>query len=231
IKKAWLERADANLTGSMSMNMPGMKMNGMDMNNMKSDTCRPMKMKGMQMDGVKMKSDTTHSMQQNMKGMKMDSSSMNNMDHMKMRNMDMDNMKMPSDTSRPMQMKGMKNMSMDHRKDDMVIFNYDMLKALHPTAYDTTKHPVKHLTFNLTGSMWRYMWSINGKPLSEKDSIRVKEGQILRITLNNKTMMYHPMRLHGHFFRVLNANGKYSPLKHTVTVPPMRSVTIEFLAN
>ena len=110
-------------------------------------------------------------------------------------------------------------------------FNYDMLRARHPTNFDTAQHSLRQLTFRLTGTMWRYNWSINGKRLSEQDSIQVHEGEILRITMINETMMYHPMHLHGHFFRVLNANGAYSPLKHTVIVPPMRTVTIEFLAN
>lgn len=110
------------------------------------------------------------------------------------------------------------------------VLNYDMLRALHSTAF-RAGHPLRQLTFNLTGSMWRYSWSINGKTLSEDDSIEVHQGEVLRITLNNATMMYHPMHLHGHFFRVLNAQGAYSPLKHTVVVPPMRSVTIEFLAD
>lgn len=44
-------------------------------------------------------------------------------------------------------------------------------------------------------------------------------------------MMHHPMHLHGHFFRVLNGNGEYAPLKHTVDVPPMSRITIEFAAN
>jgi FtsP/CotA-like multicopper oxidase with cupredoxin domain len=110
-------------------------------------------------------------------------------------------------------------------------FNYDMLRSLRPTAFDSARHPVRELTFRLTGTMWRYNWSINGKRLSEDDSIQVHEGEVLRVTMINETMMYHPMHLHGHFFRVLNANGAYSPLKHTVIVPPMRSVTIEFLAN
>lgn len=113
----------------------------------------------------------------------------------------------------------------------IVAFNYDMLRALHPTAFQSKGQPFRSLTFTLTGSMWRYDWSINGKVLSEADSIQVRSGEILRITLVNETMMYHPMHLHGHFFRVLNKNGAYSPLKHTVIVPPMRTVTIEFLAN
>ena len=37
----------------------------------------------------------------------------------------------------------------------------------------------------------------------------------------NRTMMHHPMHLHGHFFRVLNGQGEHVPLKHTVDVAPM----------
>ena len=44
-------------------------------------------------------------------------------------------------------------------------------------------------------------------------------------------MMHHPMHLHGHFFRVLNAQGEFSPLKHTVDVAPMTTTVIEFAAD
>lgn len=44
-------------------------------------------------------------------------------------------------------------------------------------------------------------------------------------------MMHHPMHLHGHFFRVLNDQGEYAPLKHTVDIPPMGKQTIEFYAG
>ena len=46
--------------------------------------------------------------------------------------------------------------------------------------------------------------------------------------MTNRTMMYHPMHLHGHFFRVVNEHGDYSPLKHTVIVAPMQTTIIEF---
>lgn len=109
-------------------------------------------------------------------------------------------------------------------------YNYDYLKALKSTEYSEDK-PVKEVLLNLTGNMWRYIWSFNGVPLSEADKIKVEEGQVARITLNNLTMMHHPMHLHGHFFRVINKNGERSPLKHTVNVPPMQQVVIEFDAN
>jgi CopA family copper-resistance protein len=106
-------------------------------------------------------------------------------------------------------------------------FNYNFLEAKEKTTFNSDI-PVKELLLNLTGNMNRYVWSLNGIPLSESDKIKIEGGEITRITLNNLTMMHHPMHLHGHYFRVINKNGERSPLKHTVNVPPMQKVTIEF---
>jgi hypothetical protein len=109
-------------------------------------------------------------------------------------------------------------------------FNYNYLRSPEKTVFENDK-PVKEMLFNLTGNMNRYVWSINGVPLSETDKIKIKQGEVVRVTLNNLTMMHHPMHLHGHFFRVLNENGEYSPLKHTVNVAPMQKVVFEFAAD
>lgn len=106
-------------------------------------------------------------------------------------------------------------------------FNYDFLKAKENTAFHANL-PTNEILLNLTGNMNRYIWSMNGIPLSETDKIKIKGGEVTKITLNNLTMMHHPMHLHGHYFRVINENGERSPLKHTVNVPPMQEVTIEF---
>ncbi|MEZ2414968.1 multicopper oxidase domain-containing protein [Muriicola sp. E247] len=106
-------------------------------------------------------------------------------------------------------------------------FNYDFLKAKEKNTYEADL-PVNDILLNLTGNMQRYVWSMNGVPLSETDKIKIKSGEVTRITLNNLTMMHHPMHLHGHYFRVINENGERSPLKHTVNVPPMQKVVIEF---
>ena len=106
-------------------------------------------------------------------------------------------------------------------------FNYDFLKAKENTTFKTDV-PVNEILLNLTGNMQRYVWSMNGTPLSETDKIKIKSDEVTRITLNNLTMMHHPMHLHGHYFRVINENGERSPLKHTVNVPPMQKVVIEF---
>jgi CopA family copper-resistance protein len=120
--------------------------------------------------------------------------------------------------------KNMQGMSMNP------VFDYNYLKSPEKTNY-AEDLPVNEILLNLTGNMNRYIWSLNGVPLSETDKIIIKKGEITRITLNNLTMMHHPMHLHGHFFRVLNENGEYAPLKHTVNVPPMQKVTIEFYGD
>ena len=105
--------------------------------------------------------------------------------------------------------------------------SYDDLRSSEKTSFPIT-NTLKELHFNLTGNMWRYVWSMNDKTLSRTDTIKIKKGETVRVHLHNTTMMHHPMHLHGHFFRVLNKQGDFSPLKHTVDVPPMETVTIEF---
>ncbi|WP_410004443.1 multicopper oxidase domain-containing protein [Aequorivita nionensis] len=181
----------------------GMKMDGME---------------GMEMDHSKM----NHSkMKMPKDSMKMDHSKMEiSKDSMKVDHSKMDHSKMKME-SEPMQMEGM-NMNSE--------YNYDYLKSPEKTNYSKDT-PVTEILLNLTGNMNRYIWSLNGVPLSETDNIKIKGNEVTRITLNNLTMMHHPMHLHGHFFRVINKNGKYSPLKHTVNVPPMEEVTIEFYGD
>lgn len=128
------------------------------------------------------------------------------------------------------QMKMLEKTVIKTPKEKTSPYTYDYLKSPKKTNFDK-EIPVKEILLNLTGNMQRYIWSMNGVPLSEADKIKIKGNQVTRITLNNLTMMHHPMHLHGHFFRVLNKNGEYSPLKHTVNVPPMESVTIEFYGN
>ena len=107
---------------------------------------------------------------------------------------------------------------------------YDKLRALQPTAFDPHK-PVREIRLTLDGDMERYAWFLNNKPLSESDSIEIKRGEVVRFIMINRTMMHHPMHLHGHFFRVINVQDEYSPLKHTVDVAPMTTTVIEFAAE
>lgn len=175
---------------------------------------------GMQMDKMEHSKTAEMDMKKDkpMSGMNMTKDSMSmSMDHSNMSGMNMKK----EQTMPAMQMEGM---------DMFAEYNYDYLKSPEKTSYDKNV-PVKEILLNLTGNMNRYIWSMNGVPLSEADNIKINNKEVTRITFNNLTMMHHPMHLHGHFFRVLNDNGEYSPLKHTVNVPPMQQVTIEFYGN
>ncbi len=195
----------------MKMGAPALKFNP------KKDDRYEMKEKyGMKMDDMK---------DMDMPNSGKNSSMSKSMDHSKM--------DMEKDSSANKEKMKMDHSKMDMKMDDMDLFaeyNYDYLKSPEKTSYDP-KLPVKEILLNLTGNMQRYIWSLNGVPLNEADKIAIKKDEVTRITFNNLTMMHHPMHLHGHFFRVINKNGEYSPLKHTVNVPPMQQVTIEFHGN
>lgn len=123
------------------------------------------------------------------------------------------------------------NMDMQSKKSsDEVVLTYDMLRSPKPTALDE-KRTMREIELALTGNMIRYVWSFNDKTLSQSDKIMIKKGENVRMILTNNTMMRHPLHLHGHFFRFVNAQGDYSPMKHTFDVEPMSTVVIEFYAN
>lgn len=199
--------------------MDGMKMEDMKMDKMKDMEMKPdsskMKMKGMNM------------------GKKMDMKNKPDSSDMKMNSMDMDedmNMMMGmKDDGKGVKMTVPGSM-MYSLGGEGKILTYDMLKAKASTALGSMQ-PLRTFQLYLTGSMLRYVWSINNKALSEQDILSIKKGEKIRFVMHNTTMMEHPMHLHGHFFRVINKQGEYSPLKHSVSVEPMKTVTIEFDAN
>lgn len=106
----------------------------------------------------------------------------------------------------------------------------DDIRARAPTTLPPNV-PVHDLKLVLGGDMARYIWFVNGKAIHQDRNVDVKDGEVVRFTFVNETMMHHPMHLHGHFFRVLNQFGERSPLKHTVDVPPHGTRVIEFYAN
>lgn len=125
------------------------------------------------------------------------------------------------------------DMSMHHQMTvSQVDFlnNYQSIKSITKTTLPE-HHPSRTVELKLTGSMERYVWTINNTPMYAADKIQIKKGENVRFILINETMMHHPIHLHGHFFRVLNGQGDFSPLKHTVNVAPFETVTIEFEAN
>ena len=107
---------------------------------------------------------------------------------------------------------------------------YSQLEALTPSS-QTHQGKTTKFTLKLVGNMDRYNWSIEGEPFTQTKYIPVKKGDTIQLELVNRTMMNHPMHLHGHFFKLLNGKGKKAPLLHTVDIPPMKTKTIEFVAT
>lgn len=192
------------------------EMNNMgDMKGMDSGNMNMQDMKGMDM--TNRDSTKKHTMQ--MGEMKMDSTQIT----------DSSAMKMPMDTT--MKEMDMSDMDMGNMTtNEEVTFNYDMLRAVNPTTLKEGP-PMREIKLNLTGNMIRYVWSFDNKTLSQSDKILIRKGENVRMTLINNTMMRHPLHLHGHFFRFVNAQGEYSPMKHTFDIAPMQTVTIEFYAT
>ncbi|MBZ8178850.1 copper resistance system multicopper oxidase [Oscillatoria salina] len=105
------------------------------------------------------------------------------------------------------------------------VLAYTDLRSLTP-GYDQ-RQPERELELHLTGNMERYMWSFNGKKYSEEKELTFYNGERLRLTFVNDTMMEHPIHLHGMWMELDNGAGEYKPRKHTVIVKPAEKMSVE----
>jgi multicopper oxidase len=88
-----------------------------------------------------------------------------------------------------------------------------------------------NLALELTGSMMKYDWGINGKPYPDSPPVTVKQGQRATPAFTNSTMMYHPMHLHGHTFQVIKPDGTLGARKDTVIVLPNQKLNAVLIAD
>ncbi|WP_419421587.1 multicopper oxidase family protein (plasmid) [Legionella sp. D16C41] len=109
--------------------------------------------------------------------------------------------------------------------------NYDQefqFKAATPLP---KKAPGQTLMVNLEGDMMRYVWTINNQVWPKINPLKVSDNQRVEMVFNNKTMMAHPMHLHGHVFEVTEIDGKKIDgglLHDTVLVRPNSTVKVQF---
>ena len=107
---------------------------------------------------------------------------------------------------------------------------YTDLRSLEPNP--DTRAPQREMELHLTSNMERYMWSFDGLKFSEvREPIVFHEGERLRLTLVNDTMMPHPIHLHGMFFEVVTAEHDFKPRKHTIVVKPGEKMSIDVTAD
>jgi CopA family copper-resistance protein len=107
---------------------------------------------------------------------------------------------------------------------------YTDLIALEPNP--DTRPPSRSLDIHLTGNMDRFMWGFDGEKFSETTQpYSFRQGERVRVTLINDTMMAHPIHLHGHFFELIHGPEGFRPRKHTVNVAPGGKVVWDFTAQ
>ncbi|MCF9034779.1 copper resistance system multicopper oxidase [Acinetobacter nectaris] len=175
-----------------------------------------------------------------MKGMDMPNDAMGQMDmsehqmhmsHMNMSSHEMQGMNMPENASSDMvkydPADGWDNAS---TPKGLKMLQYQDLQSLMPQK---DQRPAdKTIVMNLDGNMERYIWEINGKKYSQATPFKVKYGERVRLTFVNNTMMAHPMHLHGMFFQLENGQAMQNmPSKHTVIVPPGKTVSVLLTAD
>ena len=112
----------------------------------------------------------------------------------------------------------------------MKALQYSDLQSLTPQP--DTRAPERELVIRLGGNMERYIWTINGKKFNEAEPLQVKYGERIRLKFVNESMMAHPMHLHGMFMQLENGQqAENLPNKHTVIVPPGKTVTALLTAD
>ena len=88
-------------------------------------------------------------------------------------------------------------------------------------------------TIALGGGMKPYAWSMNGEYWPQVTPLMLAKGQRVEVDLVNRTMMPHPMHLHGHAFQVIAIGGTpiQGAVRDTVLVPSMGRIRIAFDAD
>jgi FtsP/CotA-like multicopper oxidase with cupredoxin domain len=104
--------------------------------------------------------------------------------------------------------------------------------ALSATAGATLPHRDPESTQNLllAGSMTPYAWTINGTRYEDGEPLTIRQGRPGRLRIRNRSMMPHPIHLHGHTFQ-LGAAGGTGARKDTVLVPAMGGVDVDLVAD
>ena len=79
----------------------------------------------------------------------------------------------------------------------------------------------------LAGSMMPYRWTINGATFPDARPLEIAPGERVRLRLRNRSMMFHPMHVHGHTFGLVDGGAR----KDTVIVRPRQTVEVDLEAD
>ena len=106
----------------------------------------------------------------------------------------------------------------------------DLLRAAGEVTLPT-RGPDRQISIALTGSMAAYDWGVDGRRFDMRDPLRgaheIRQGERVRLTIDNQTTMWHPFHLHGHTYQ--HQDG--GPRKDTSIILPKQTLTVDFDAD
>lgn len=89
------------------------------------------------------------------------------------------------------------------------------------------RSPDRELDLTLQMADGGRRWLINGDSYGQHEPLEVEAGERVRLNLVNRSMMFHPMHVHGHTF----ASPSRGARKDTINVPPMHSLAVDLQAD
>ena len=90
---------------------------------------------------------------------------------------------------------------------------------------DDHRPPIREIELHLTGNMERYSWSFDGLEFGKSTPVSLRQGERVRIILQNDTMMTHPMHLHGMWSDLETDQGELLARRHTISVQPAQRIS------
>lgn len=128
-----------------------------------------------------------------------------------------------------------KNVNDDDQKN-LHFSDYSLLEGIDEREVKPVVGPVDRV-FRMVlsgGMMGSPYWTINGRVYPDSEDLVIKLGEKIRFEYYNRSMMPHPMHLHGHFFEVLGT-GRETGIKikkDTIIIPAgMGQGAIQFIAD
>lgn len=111
---------------------------------------------------------------------------------------------------------------------------YTDLRPLDAGVLPAPPSRTRTIPLELAGGMLGNVWTINGQAYPDADPFEFDLNERVRFSMFNRSMVRHPMHLHGHFFRLVDplTNQATGPVKDTVLVEPMMGrAVVEWVAD
>jgi FtsP/CotA-like multicopper oxidase with cupredoxin domain len=132
------------------------------------------------------------------------------------------------------------NTNTDQPNDSVVLPVFDLTKygqTSKPAISLDQKFDVEYtMKLNTEQKAGNTVYTINGKTFPDTDPVKVKKGDIVKVTFVNESKKEdHPMHLHGQFFEVLSKNGQLlegaTVTKDTLNIKPGEQYVVAFKAE